>query len=75
MGYDIKMPYNNIYIFNANSVDPDQTPRSLASDLVLHYLQMPLLWDARHKWVNVIKKKQIPAHCYVCLLAIIIING
>ena len=30
----------------ANSVDPDQTPRSAASDLGLHCLSMSLLWDA-----------------------------
>ena len=32
-----------ILVFNANSVDPDQTPRSAASDLGLHCLQMSLL--------------------------------
>ena len=37
--------------FNANSVDPDQTPHSAASDLGLHYLPMSLFRDARHKWV------------------------
>ena len=37
--------------FNANSVDPDQEPRSATSDLGLHCLQMSLLWDARLKWV------------------------
>ena len=37
---------------NANNVDPDQTPRSAASDLGLHCLLMPLLWDARLIWVN-----------------------
>ena len=36
-------------VFNANSVDPDQTPqnqppRSAASDLGLHCLPVPLLW-------------------------------
>ena len=39
---------------NANSVDHDQTPRSAASDLVLHCLPMSHLWDARLKWVNVL---------------------
>ena len=34
-----------ILIFNANSVDPDQTLRSAASDLSLHCLPMSLLWD------------------------------
>ena len=35
-------------VFNANNVDPDQTPRSAASDLGPHCLPMPLLWDASH---------------------------
>ena len=39
-------------VVNANRVDPDQTPRSAASDLGLHCLPMSHLWDARHKWVN-----------------------
>ena len=34
---------------NANSADPNQTPRSVASDLGLHCLAMSLLWDARLK--------------------------
>ena len=37
---------------NANSVDPDQTPRSSASELGLHCLPMSLLWDARLKRVG-----------------------
>ena len=37
---------------NANSVDPDQTPCSAASDLGLHFLPMSLLFDARLKWVK-----------------------
>ena len=36
----------------ANSGDPDQTPRSAASDLGLHCLQMSPLWDARLIWVK-----------------------
>ena len=43
-----------IPVLNANSVDPDQTPRFAASDLELHCLQMSYLWDARHKWVKVL---------------------
>ena len=35
-----------------NSLDPDQKPRSAASDLGLHCIPMSPLWDARHKWVN-----------------------
>ena len=41
-----------IPVLNANSVDPDQTPRSAASDLGLHCLPMSHLWDARLKWVK-----------------------
>ena len=33
-----------ISVSNANSVDPDRTPRSAASDLGLHCLQMPLFY-------------------------------
>ena len=32
---------------NANSVDPDQRPRSLASDLGLRVLAKSVLWDAK----------------------------
>ena len=35
-----------IALFNANSVDPDQTPRSAASDLSQHCLPMSVLRDA-----------------------------
>ena len=38
-----------IPIYNANSVDPDQTPQNAASDQGLHCLQMSLLLNARHK--------------------------
>ena len=41
-----------IPICNAYSVDPDQMLHSVGSDLGLHCLLMYLLWDARHKWVN-----------------------
>ena len=38
----------------ANSVDPDETSRSVASDLGLHFLPVSLLWDARfkYKWID-----------------------
>ena len=39
-----------IPVFNASCIDPDQTPRSAASDLGLQCLRMSLLWGARHKW-------------------------
>ena len=41
-----------IPVLNANSVDPDQMPRSAASDLGPHCLSMSLLWDVRLNWVN-----------------------
>ena len=47
------MFFEEIPELNANSVDPDQTPHSAASDLGLHCLPMSLLWDAMHKWVKV----------------------
>ena len=33
-------------------MDPDQTPRSVVSDLALPFLPMSLSWDTRHKWVK-----------------------
>ena len=35
-----------IPVFNGNSVNHDQMPHSVASDLDLHSLPVPLLWDA-----------------------------
>ena len=35
-----------------NSGDPDQTPRSVASDLGLHYLPLSHKKGARHIWVK-----------------------
>ena len=48
----INTMFYRVSVLNANCVDPDQTPRSAASDLGLHYLPMSLLWDARLTWVN-----------------------
>ena len=45
-------------VFNANSVDSDQKPRSAVSDLDLHCLPVSLLWGARYRWVN----RQVPSH-------------
>ena len=45
---------------NANSVDPDQTPHSAASDLGLHGLPMSLLWDARLEWFHIYFSLEIP---------------
>ena len=38
-----------ISVVNANCINPDQTPRSAASDLGQHCLPMSVLWDTRHK--------------------------
>ena len=35
-----------------NSIGPDQTPRSAASDLDLYCLPMSISCDARRKWVK-----------------------
>ena len=37
-------------VFNANSVDPDQMPQTMASDLVLTVYQLPF-WDFPTKMV------------------------
>ena len=47
--YFIEIP-----VFNANSVDPDQTQRS-ASDPGLHCLPMSLLRDTRHTGLKCIR--------------------
>ena len=44
--------FYRIPVFNADSVDLDQTPHSAASDLGLHCLQMIISYKARHKLVN-----------------------
>ena len=36
----------------ANSGDPDQTPRSAASDLGLHCLPVTRLWVSSLRWVD-----------------------
>ena len=38
-----------IPVIIVNSVNPDQKPRSVASDFGLHCLPMFILWDGRHK--------------------------
>ena len=53
--------FKEIPVFNSNSVDPDQTPHSAASDLGLHCLPMSLLLDARLKWVDVENQGQTVA--------------
>ena len=42
----------NWSIFLTNGIDPNQTPRSAAPDLGLHYLPRSLLGYARHKWIK-----------------------
>ena len=45
--------FTEIPVLHANSVDPDQSPRPVASDLGLYCLPMSILWDARLKWVKI----------------------
>ena len=54
--------FTKIPVFNANSVDHDQTSHSAASDHGLHCLSLSLFWDARLKWVkdSVIKGSSFP---------------
>ena len=44
-------PRKNVELF-ANSGDPDQTPRSVTSDLGLHCLPITLLGGSRLQYVN-----------------------
>ena len=51
MVFSFLFKFQNMYnILQANSGEPDQTPRSAASDL--HCLPMPYKKDARLIWVN-----------------------
>ena len=45
--------FMEIAVFNANSVDPDQTPLSVTSDFGLNCFPISFLWNTRHKWVKV----------------------
>ena len=56
LGFIITMFYRKACCLNANTVDPDQTPRFAASDRDLHCLPVSLFWNARLKWV---KKKEV----------------
>ena len=54
-GYFLLLPCSiQSLLFNANSVNPDQMPHSVVSDLGLRCLVMSLLWGVRHNWVNTI---------------------
>ena len=52
----------------ANTGDPDQTPRSAASDLVLHCLPITLLRVSQLQWVkmNNTEERQSGSFCYRC---------
>ena len=52
----LSLSFAEIPVFIVNSVDPDQTLRSVASDLGLHCLTMSRLWDARCKGLRKISK-------------------
>ena len=47
---------------NANGVDSDQTPCSVASDLGLHCLPVSYLWDSRLKWVKFVSDTLMFTH-------------
>ena len=49
-----------MYNLYASSVKPDQTPRSVASSLVLHCLPTPHKKDARFMWVIIERNHAIP---------------
>ena len=51
----INMHFIQIPLVNANSVDPNQMPCSVASILVLHCLPVTLLWVSRLQWVKHLK--------------------
>ena len=44
-----------IPVFNANIVDSDQMPHSVASDLGLHCLPVTFFWIFQLKWVYKVK--------------------
>ena len=50
----------------ANSGDPDQTPRSAASDLSLHCLPVTLLGVSRLQWANIYIILMIPVILVMC---------
>ena len=52
VGFLILQCFIAIPVVNANSVDPDQTPQSAASDLSVNCLKMYSLWDARYKLIK-----------------------
>ena len=51
----------------ANSVDPDQGPRSAASDLHLHCLPVTLFGVSRLNWVNVLMEQSNRRHSIMSL--------
>ena len=55
-GYEIFIFLSKMAKLFANSGDPDQTPRSAASDLGLHCLPIIRLRVFRLQWVNLVIK-------------------
>ena len=52
----------------ANSGDPDQMPRSVASDLGLHCLPNTLLGVSRLQWVNIAPDKRGYSHNFFLII-------
>ena len=49
-------------MFNANYVDPDRN-RSVSFDLYMHCLQNSLLWDVRHRRVDMTSRWRAWGRC------------
>ena len=59
-GYEVYIFLEKMAKVFANSGDPDQTPRSAASDLGLHCLPITLLRVSRLQWVNALLLASCP---------------
>ena len=55
-----------MHVFDANGVYPDQTQRSVASDLGLYCLHISHLWDSRYKTVNMLLSKVLANRKRTC---------
>ena len=53
-----------------NSGDPDQTPRSVASDLGMNYFPITLLGLSRLQWINRISFANFAFNLLICVVSI-----
>ena len=63
-----------IPVYNVNSVDPDQTPRSVASDLGLQYLPMALRKRACSKILKISPPKTESFQIKILIFFIFLLN-